>query len=551
MLGIAIELRTLCAKCGLALPINACAERYVCASCGGTTEIDADRWKSLVEDAIEAIPDLGEGEGKNSSIMTPTGTYQLMYGRQLPRCRGCKTPLPEEAFAFVDRGWTVCVHCGQRLTMRRAPAALAAVGVTIVVGEDPAQIAGTPAGATAAAPAAAQPTVLYCPQCKAPLSVDGKNRMVKCQYCSTDVYLPDELWQRLHPVAAVARWHLCLADVDLAAHRLKSWEWSGLSDLLIDANQNIYCVGSGSGFTRKAAVWCMGPDMKTRWFQEYPDYKDDDTHLALDARTGRLLLWQENKHSLSVLSAADGAVLGKMGGKEPDGATTHALDLDDGKWLRVDVDGTILALLGERLVRFAEDGTPIATWPPRSGLFGKKAEKLKPLYAAGHERIDVDGVYLEHVGSQPTALDDYTNLHLGWDGRLYGERSEWIACFDRSGERVYRIKLPVEDVRGHYLGTDAAGSLYALCSVRGTPSQRALIRVSPDGKKVDIIATDRRSGGVIGDEDRLLVAPDGTIFMISSGRDMRVLAPDGRLLFISESSREDDADDDKEIAANA
>jgi hypothetical protein len=550
MLGIAIELRTQCAGCGQPLPLNACAETFVCASCGRANRIDAALWKSLLEDVVAEAPDLAADEGSNRTIMTGGASFALMYGRQAPRCRGCKAPMPEEAAAFADRGWTVCPACGQKLTLRRPPPALAALGITLVVGEDPAQINATHAAAAPVAPRAANPVVLFCPQCKAPLQIDGSDRLVRCQYCSTDVYLPDDLWQRLHPVATVARWYACLRDVDVAVVKRKSFEWYSLKDVVIDAERNLYCVGSASGAFDGAYLWSLGPDLETRWFAKLVGYSDD-AQLAHDPRSGRLYVWQSGKHSLGVFSAADGAPITKLGGKQPDDAQTHTLDLDDGKWLRVDVDGTVLALLGERLVRFAPDGAPLPTWPPRAGLFGKKQEKLRPIYGPGHARIDVEGTYVENVGHHPTELDDYTNLHLGWDGRLYAERSEYLACFDRGGERVYRIKLPIDDLRGDYLGTDGAGNVYALGSLPGDPRPRVLVRVSPDGKRVDTIATDRLQGGVLGDEDTLIVAHDGTILVMRWWMCVRVLGPDGRLLHQTPRSQEIDREEDERIAKRA
>jgi hypothetical protein len=543
MLGVAIELRTQCAKCGGVLPINAFAERYVCNACGNATVIRAGLWKSLLEDAIPDVAGMDEGEGKNRTTMTGGASYQMMIGRQAPRCSACKTTLPPEAFGFADRGFAICVGCGKKLSLRRAPAELAALGAQLVVGEDDAQLGG----AQGSAPAASQTIVFYCANCKAPLKIDGSNRLVKCQYCSTDVYLPDDLWQRLHPVATVARWYLSMTAAHFAEQRKASWGWWALEDAVIDAQKNIYCVGRGNDDNGELTVWCMAPDLTTRWFARHDDLRYSHVHIALDPR-GRLLVWWHGKHSAVVMSAADGSIVGKIGGKQPDDAKTHTFDLDDGKWLGFDADGTILALLYERFVRFDAEGGPLPTWPPRSGIFGKKQEKLRPVYGRGHERFEIDGKYIESVGNHPTELDDYTRLLVGWDGRLYAERSEWVACFDRTGDRVYRTKLPVASRRGDALGSDAAGNLYVLATMEGDPRPRVLVRVSPDGKRVDTIAGDRRTGGVIGQEEHLLVAPDGTIVLLRHYMCSRVLGPDGRLLFQSPASRQDDDKEEKQDA---
>jgi hypothetical protein len=553
MLGLAIEIRAQCGSCGQPLPLNAFAERVTCAGCHRENAFDGERWKGLLEDALEELPGLAEDEGKNQTIMTAGTTFAIMYGRQQPRCSSCKTQVPVEATELAPRGWIMCVGCGKRMSIRLAPPAAAALGMKFLVAEDTAQVGGSAPGTpTVSAPAkAANPVAFYCPNCKGALSVDGSKRMVTCQYCSTDVYLPDELWQRLHPVAQAARWYAWLPEVDLAARRLAQLKWSTLGDAVIDAQNNIYCSGEedSSAFDDKFIVWCMGPDLQVRWIRDGLDYSDSDARLALDPG-GRLLVWQNGKHSATVLATADGAVLGKLGGKEPDGATEHHFDLDHCKQLCFDVDGTIIALIGERLVRYTADGHAAPTWPPRTGVFAKK-EKPAPLYRAGHHLIDVQGEDIEVVGHHPTAIDDYSMICVGWDGRFYAEYREWVACFDRQGNRLYRLKLPVDDDRGHRIGADAAGHLYVLTRQQADPEVRQLVRVAPDGSRVDVIATDHRAGGVLGDEERIVVATGGQILLLGYGKAVRMLAPDGRLLYMSDKSREEDKDELEELAKKA
>jgi uncharacterized CHY-type Zn-finger protein len=552
MQGVAIELRVTCGGCGQHIPINAFTPRITCPACNRAAELSDEQWESLLEDAIDESPEMPEGEGSTSTIMTGAGTFSLMYGNQPPRCRACKTNVPDGAAELAGRGRIACVGCGQMMTIRPAPPQLQDSGIKLLIGEDAAQLPGGGPGdaAAASAPRASNPVVLYCPHCKAPLSVDGSNRMVKCQYCSTDVYLPDDLWARLRPVAQVARWYLVFgAEVDVAQRSLTRFKWSSFRDAVMDAHKNIFCVGEDDD--HDFCVWCLGPDLQPRWIRKGLDFSDD-ARIALDPR-GRLVLWQRGKHSLVRLSAADGSDLDRLGGRQPDDATTHTLDLEHCKLFLADVDGTYLALLGERFVRFAEDGTPLPTWPPRAGIFGKRAEKLRPVYGPGHDLISIESAaYVESIGHHPTEVDDYTKMHIGADGRLFMERSEMVACFDREGKRLWRTgKLPISSVRGDRMGTDGGGNLYLYAHLQGNPTPRVIVRVSPGGERVDIVAGDRRTGGAVADESNLVVAPDGMLFLMGYGRETRVLGPDGRLLYISDESKEEDADEDKEAARRA
>jgi len=56
-----------------------------------------------------------------------------------------------------------------------------------------------------------QLVVFSCPKCGGALDVDGSDRILECRYCGSKVYLPDDLWLRLHPAKTVQRWFLGIA----------------------------------------------------------------------------------------------------------------------------------------------------------------------------------------------------------------------------------------------------------------------------------------------------------------------------------------------------
>jgi hypothetical protein len=72
---------------------------------------------------------------------------------------------------------------------------------------DPAAAPGAPSAAAVVPAVAARPVVMTCPQCGAALHVTAESqRTTTCQFCPVDVFLPDELWRRLHPVKVVRPW---------------------------------------------------------------------------------------------------------------------------------------------------------------------------------------------------------------------------------------------------------------------------------------------------------------------------------------------------------
>jgi len=50
---------------------------------------------------------------------------------------------------------------------------------------------------------------MACPQCSGGLLVrHTDDRVITCRYCNTDLFLPDELWRRLHPAKTLCAWTL-------------------------------------------------------------------------------------------------------------------------------------------------------------------------------------------------------------------------------------------------------------------------------------------------------------------------------------------------------
>jgi hypothetical protein len=326
--------------------------------------------------------------------------------------------------------------------------------------------------------------------------------------------------------------------------------WSSLENVVMGPDGLFYCGGENNWGD---AVWCMGPDLIPRWSHKL---KLSDINVALDPKHQRVICWSTSKHSAIVLSAVDGSMVGTIGGKEADDAKLHGFDMEECKDLVGDLDGTLLALMGERLLRYDGHGTGIATWPPHSsGVFGGvKPEKLESLFMLGPDgkrrSRPVDGVYVEKIENYPLTLDDYSNLHVGRDGRYYIERSGWIACFDRTGKRVYKKQLPLESIDDQ-LATDAQGNLYIYGNRGSDPKSRQVVRVSADGSRADMVAKDRTAGGSVGEEDKLCVGPDGTIYLFHYGRQARIIGPDGGLRWQSPKSIEEDRREDKRAADEA
>ena len=111
-----------------------------------------------------------------------------------------------------------------------------------------------------------------------------------------------------------------------------------------------------------------------------------------------------------------------------------------------------------------------------------------------------------------------------------------MACFDRAGKLTYRARVPVsaEDV-----AVDGTGQLHVLGTMDG---RHMLVRLAADGSRVDVIATDRAGGGLLGGENTLVASAYGLCLLFGGSHRMRVIGPDGRLVSQSDASRRADAD---------
>ena len=62
---------------------------------------------------------------------------------------------------------------------------------------------------------ALRPVMMSCLHCGGALEITSEtSRIVACQYCDTDHYLPDELWRRLHPLKKRTPWYLFCGDAE-------------------------------------------------------------------------------------------------------------------------------------------------------------------------------------------------------------------------------------------------------------------------------------------------------------------------------------------------
>jgi hypothetical protein len=214
VLAAALEISVQCPKCDAAVPLSGPLLRVHCDKCQTDFELPPRFWFRILRDIYaEAGFRLEDGQGYNAEAFERY-EVKLLYGRQRPSCGGCNEPL-ELARDVTSAYDHACAACGAATPVTPPPKWLERaltpprVLANAEVQEEKAEAAeeGEAKAETSA------PVAFTCPQCGGSLLVDGRDRMITCNYCGVNVYLPDELWFRLHPARKKNRWFVVFGEI--------------------------------------------------------------------------------------------------------------------------------------------------------------------------------------------------------------------------------------------------------------------------------------------------------------------------------------------------
>jgi len=200
------EIRTSCRSCGHPIPVNAPQGLLTCAACFEEMVISPERFAGFLNDFEEEYEGFTEGQGQGGTLMSGDGTFKYGYWRLEPRCSSCRTalPIPEEPGISSIR----CSNCNLKYFVYPVPEPIQkkvpSARLCFTLQPPPGNRAS---GDLAVNDASPEPVVMSCPQCAAALAVSSvSERIMKCNYCNTEVYVPDTIWKRLHPVVKSEEW---------------------------------------------------------------------------------------------------------------------------------------------------------------------------------------------------------------------------------------------------------------------------------------------------------------------------------------------------------
>lgn len=531
MTGICIELKTSCGHCSSPLMLNAVTNDFICPACNKNNYFSDEDWQNLLDDAVKEGPGLNDGEGQPSTIMRGAYTYQLMYGKQQPRCGKCKTKIDVNKLEdYSAKSNYSCLKCSNEIFIRKTNDILQKEfsGIKFLVGEDDDMLKVNPVKGKL--PSSAKPVLFTCPSCAGNLEIDGTDRMVSCKYCDSQIYLPDDLWLRLHPVKEVSRWYLVIDENALPAKGTMP-EWYYLSDVLSDREGNTYFATADDGES-DFIVWSIDKELNTRWIKKGLKFSHERTGMCI-SDDGNLFLFNENRNSILKLSSKDGSEIKKIGGDSAGGIKSFK----GIKRLISCPDGTLLAIINHVFVRFDEDGNRLNLWESKKfGLFSA---------GIGDEIPQNDSEwapYVKDVGSIPKKLNgDFTYMNVGLDGYLYildrSSSDGELAKYEQSGTKVWSKYIPL-NYKECRPCQDLNGNIYIIGS-NDKGDTRILSYNTSDDRFREIIK-DLSEGSFLEEEDNISVLPDGTILAIKFYNRLKVFSPQLEMIYRSEQSREDD-----------
>ena len=203
-----IEAKSKCPKCGNPIYLNGPTAEILCSYCLEEYTINKDIPLDLV---LTPFNELNKASGNDISY--DCFSYNYTFGQSAPRCPSCKEKLNKKRLIGIGDSdiWNVqCESCGEKIQcgkiptwiQKKVPSAKIAINALFeiqkVKEEETPKISGI---------------VFSCPKCGGGLDIDGKDRMIKCKFCDSNVYLPDDLWLRLHPVKTVKRWYVGYSEI--------------------------------------------------------------------------------------------------------------------------------------------------------------------------------------------------------------------------------------------------------------------------------------------------------------------------------------------------
>ncbi len=201
--------RTECNHCGNPLPLHGPLLAAPCPHCLEEAQIPAKVWRTILEDFDEQHESLSEGQGAVSVMVVDASNIRHEHKKHVPSCEKCGAPFGVNQLPVGTDTNFACTQCGDPASTHPVPKWLRGMVPTArqFYSTDPG--AGGASTLSLESAQSIKPVAMACPACGGSLAATTESeRIMACRFCHTDVYLPDDVWRRLHPVATVKEWFI-------------------------------------------------------------------------------------------------------------------------------------------------------------------------------------------------------------------------------------------------------------------------------------------------------------------------------------------------------
>ena len=201
-----------CPNCGRAVPVNGPVKETACPNCQSRVAIPEQSWLLALRTGVNLA--MGSKPVMRTVPML-RGRSKLEVERTAqvgPTCVHCGEPLQ-----ILPEMWqrpefsATCGKCGRRVDFLPPPVSMATRGAKWThfaasetdgtVPTDAVRVDTGRGGETQTA------VVMGCPSCGGTLKIAADaQRTTSCEFCGSSVYLPDDLWCKLHPAKKALAW---------------------------------------------------------------------------------------------------------------------------------------------------------------------------------------------------------------------------------------------------------------------------------------------------------------------------------------------------------
>ncbi len=196
-IDVRLEITTQCPHCSARIPLNGPTQEIDCPRCTAHLAIDDHLWTVVFRTAQENWEEHIESYGGGGGWALLTGMLKGKWQLATP-----VSPDPDRPpTASAPPEW-LTARCPQVLLLYGGPDPASAVNGPPEDSDGPDEV------------------LVECPACGGSVRAGATSpRVVICEYCSGDIYLPDSLWQELHPIPQIEQWFVRIARADSQGDR--------------------------------------------------------------------------------------------------------------------------------------------------------------------------------------------------------------------------------------------------------------------------------------------------------------------------------------------